>query len=279
MSVSTSIAAFSSAVKDWASELRATQARAASSKVTVAETETTPDGLSLEQLVEDKRSAILKINLEQVPEVTYSKATIKALVYTGPRNAEEEAVYKQKRLELEELTSTTGDAWEAFKVKNGFVNTDFGFTLAQDGSVVITDGKNTKLTWMQRDSIKTLANQSKEFSDNARDLAKSIIEYVGMSDNTSGRAGLGRFHLDVENFSQMIDLGRQFNTEAAFSIAIAMNNSDPSRPKMLVVPTWRWETQLRAAGENRYEMGTDAAAQRGSVWDGKFVPFTGWKTV
>jgi hypothetical protein len=243
--------------------------------VSVAAAETTEDGRSLAQLVDDKRSAIVAIGLTQVPDVTYSQElSIKASVYLGPRNAEEKAVHEKNKHEVAALRGKTSDAWEAFKAKNGFENMDFGFTLAKDGSILITDGKNTKLTLEQKERIETRANESKVFADNARALAKSIIEYVGMSDNT--RYGLGRFHLDVENFSQTVDLGLQFNTEAANK---ATTSIDPNRPKIVLgFSSWTWEGQLIAKGESRYQLGMGGDVQRGSAWDGNVASFTGWKS-
>ncbi|MFO6420914.1 hypothetical protein ACLBKS_11985 [Hylemonella sp. W303a] len=273
MNVNSSTAALSAA-KDWASELRATQAKAGGNAA-VAAVESTEDGRSLAQLVEDKRSAILAIGLAQVPDVTYSQElSIKAAFYLGPRNAEEKAIHQENKHEITALRGKAGDAWEAFKAKIGFENMDFGFTLDKDGSILITDGKDTKLTFEQKERIEARANESKLLADNARALAKSIIEYVGMSDNT--RHGLGRFHLDVENFSQNIDLGLQFNVEATNKASLRI---DPNRPRIVMgFSSWSWQSQLIAKGENRYQLGMGGDVQRGSAWDGNVASFTGWKS-
>lgn len=107
----------------------------------------------------------------------------------------------------------------------------FGFSVGQDGGLVVVDGK--ALSQSELSLLTTRLNQSRNLVDTANRVAYLTIEMV----ESGEPGGIGKFHLDLKNFAQAIDLARAVGHGAK----TGQERSDA-----------RWGVQLEAKGDVRY---------------------------
>lgn len=94
-----------------------------------------------------------------------------------------------------------GFLYQLSKSNPALAGKSFGFSVGQDGSLVVVDAKG--LSQGELALLTDKLNQSDQLVSTARRFASLMMEMVEAEENL-----FFRFHLDLQNFAQTLDLGR-----------------------------------------------------------------------
>ncbi|MEC5319915.1 hypothetical protein VSX61_13360 [Brenneria populi subsp. brevivirga] len=111
----------------------------------------------------------------------------------------------------------------------GLAGKDFGFSVAEDGRLTLTD--TASLSQQQQQQVESALNASEDLVSTANDYARLHIQLTE-SDEVSM---YGKFQLDLDNYAETIDIGKELN-------AIKNQSGDGNL----------WYTQLWSKGDERY---------------------------